>query len=90
MLDSNENLEKVDLKENEDKIGTFIYYLFYKITCNKKNKSFQNYEKFRNKIMSEEHLLKNHLDVYSLLKMYNKDEIEFDKKYNLEDLMNNG
>ena len=40
--------------------------------------------------MSEENLLKNHLDVYSLLKMYNKDEIEFDKKYNLEDLMNNG
>ena len=90
ILDSNENLEKVELKENEDKIGTFIYYLFYKITCNKKNKSFQNYEKFRNKIMSEEHLLKNHLDVYSLLKMYNKNEIEFDKKYNFEDFMNNG
>ena len=39
--------------------------------------------------MSEENLLKNHLDVYCLLKMYNKDEIEFDKSYNLNDLINN-
>ena len=75
---------------NEEKIGNFIFYLYYKLTCNKKNKSFKNYSKFRTKIMSEEHLLKNHLDVYSLLKMCNKNEFELENKYNIKDLMNNG
>ena len=89
--DNNESVdENVNVNGNDEKIGNFIFYLFHKLTCYKKNKSIKNYENFREKIMSEEHLIKNHFDIYSLLKMCSKNEIELENKFNLKDLMNNG
>ena len=38
--------------------------------------------------MSEENILKNHLDLYSLLKMSEKNGFELNKKYELKDLLN--
>ena len=47
----------------------FLGYFKYKITCNKNNNYIKLLEIFRKKIISEEHLIKNHLNVHSLLKI---------------------
>ena len=51
------------------KITNFFGYLLYEISCKKKNHYFKVYNDFRIKIISEEHLIRNHLDVYNLLKI---------------------
>ena len=40
--------------------------------------------------MSEEHILKNNLDVYSLLKMSEINGFKLENKYQLKDLFNYG
>ena len=69
---------------------SFIEFLFNKLSCNKKNKYFEVYENFRTKIMSEEHLLKNHFEVYGLLKICELKGYELENRYILKDLMNKG
>ena len=76
-----------DLKNKQISFNKFF---INKITCSKKNKYFDIYENFRTKIMSEEHLLKNHFDVYSLLKICEINGYEIEHTYVLKDLMNNG
>ena len=49
----------------------FWYYRSYKLPCSKKYRYFKEYEDFRIKIMSEENIIKNHLNIYSLLKLNN-------------------
>ena len=61
----NEN-ENIQIKK--EKIS-FWYYFKYKIACNKNNNYIELLEIFRKKIISEEHLIKNHLNVHSLLKI---------------------
>ena len=63
----------------------FWYYRWYKLTCGRKNKYFKEYEDFRIKIISEENIIKNHLNVLNLLKI---DEISCINSYfSLEDLI---
>ena len=47
----------------------FWYFRWYKLTCRKKNRYFKEYEDFRIKIISEENLIKNHLNICNLLKV---------------------
>ena len=47
----------------------FWYYRWYKLTCRKRNRYFKEYEDFRIKIISEENLIKNHLNICNLLKV---------------------
>ena len=49
----------------------FWYYRWYKLTCGKKNKYFKEYEDFRIKIISEENIIKNHLNICNLIKVNN-------------------
>jgi hypothetical protein len=69
---------------------TFFSYLFYKITCGKNNNYYKIYEHFRIKIISEEHLIKNHLNIYNLLKVTENKRKNTKKKYSykLADLIN--
>ena len=83
-----ENIQQLDKIKNEK--NNFWYYLIQKITCNKKNNYFNIYDKLRTKIMSEENILKNHLNIYSLLKMSEKNSFELNNKYDLKDLLNLG
>ena len=80
--DNNGN-KKIDIIEKKN----FWNFLIKKITCEKKN-YYLIYDKLRTYIMSEENILKNHLDVYSLLKMSDKQQFELDKKFQLKELLN--
>ena len=47
----------------------FWYYCLYKFTCGKKCRYFKKYEDLRIKIISEENIIENHLNVLNLLKV---------------------
>ena len=61
-------LNNKDTKTKYEKTNFFNYFL-YKITCGKKHTFFNVYDKFRKKIISEEHLVRNHLNIYNLLRV---------------------
>ena len=82
-----ENIQQLDTIKNKKK--NFWNFLTQKIICNKKN-YFYIYNKIRTKIMSEENILKNHLNIYSLLKMSEKNGFELKNKFQLKDLINLG
>ena len=57
----NNNIEKISFKK----------FFFYKISLGKKYNNLKLYEEFRENIISVENLIKNHLDVNSLIKCRN-------------------
>ena len=65
----------------------FFNFLCYTITCKKKTNIFNIYENFRIKIMSEEHLIRNHLNIYNLLKVMEKKRHLRRYSYQLKDLI---
>ena len=86
--------EKKNNDNNNNKIDkykqkNFLSYFIYKISCGKKNNSdFKPYESFRRKIISEEHLIRNHLNIYNLLKVSKKKLNSRRNNYHLKDLIN--
>ena len=66
----------------------FWNYILYKLSCEKKHNSFAIYHHFRIKIISEEHLIRNHLNIYNLLRA-NERKINSKKRfsYQLKDLI---
>ena len=67
---TNKGNEKSDNnnKENKKEKITFWYFLLYKFTCGKKHHSMILFEKFREKVISVENLIINHLNIHNLLK----------------------
>jgi len=63
----------------------FWYYRWYKITCGKRKSYFKEYEDFRVKIISEENIIKNHLNICNLLKVNEINTIN--SNFLLEDLV---
>jgi len=96
--ENNENNEFNEFNENNENIKTklkksnnsFFRFLLYKFCCDKKNTYFDVYSNFRMKIISEEHFIRNHLNIYHLLKLKEKRESIFTKKhsYNIDNLIN--
>ena len=82
----NENA-KTKLKKSN---STFFRILIYKFCCDKKNTYFDVYSKFRMKIISEEHFIRNHLNIYHLLKLKEKRGNRIKKKhsYKIDNLFN--
>ena len=74
--------------KNDNKKKNFLDFLYYKITCGKKAKFFKIYEDFRMKIISEEHIIRNHLNIYNLLKITEKKRYKRRSSYQLKDLIN--
>ena len=77
---NNKSPKKIIKIENKDEIINpiiknkesinFWNFILFKITCKKNNyKNYDDYLNFRKKIISEEHLIKNHLNVYNLLRI---------------------
>ena len=67
----------------------FWSFRLYKLTCGKKNNYFKLYEEFRIKIISEEHIINNHIKICNLIK--NSGIKENNKNsYLLNDLINKG
>ena len=78
---------KEKLIENNHKKFNFWNFIVHKLSCGNKNKSYEIYDTFRKKIISEEHLIKNHLNIYNLLRV-NKKKRDFHRNsYQLKDLM---
>ena len=72
---------------NEDK--NFWHYLLYIFSFKKKkNLYFRFFEEFREKIVSEEHFMRNHLNIYNLLKATEKKRISKQNSFRLKNLLN--
>ena len=79
------NLEKVNNSESE--INSFCNFLLHKLSFEKKYIYFKVYKDFRTKIISEEHLIKNHLNIYNLLRVA-EGKLNFARNsYRLKDLI---
>ena len=60
--------------KNDDKIKensevNFWNFILFRISCEKRKSFFNVYQKFRIKIISEEHLIRNHLNIYNLMRV---------------------
>ena len=82
----------ININENDSKRKKFSFwnYFVYKICLGKKNSKLKIYEDFRTKIMSEEQLIKNHLNIYNLLKESEISEINKNHRNELKDLIKKG
>ena len=66
----------------------FWTYLMYKLPFNKNKKyNFQLYENFQINILSEEYFMRNHLNIYNLLKLIEKKRIFQQRSYKLYKLI---
>ena len=86
------NIDKTDNinKENDEyksKYNNFWNFLIYIITFKNKKKLFRVYENFRMKIISEEHLIRNHLNIYNLMKVTERKRHNRRNSYQLKDLI---
>ena len=84
IIDNNFVIENT-LEKN--KKSNFFGYIFYLITCKKKNSFYNIYNDFREKIISEEHLVRNHLNIYSLLRISKQSKFIKKNSYKINDLM---
>ena len=79
---------------NENTLKTyhisFYKFLLYKLSCDRKNKYYSVYHNFRIKIISEEHFIRSHLNVYNLLRISEKKRNKIKKRfsYQINDLIN--
>ena len=70
-----QNIENINEKKDTKKIEhiynrkKFLCFILFVFSCGKKNNYFKIYKEFRIKIISEEHLIKNHLKIYNLLRI---------------------
>ena len=62
----------MDPKQRVEKKKSFCAFFIYKITCKKRFNYYDLYRDFRASIISEEHLIRNHLNIYNLLKVTEK------------------
>ena len=81
-------LKKKRIPNSSKKINHFWNYILFKLSINKNNNSFEVYKNFRIKIISEEHLIRNHLNIYNLLRV-NERKINSRRRYSyqLKDLV---
>ena len=70
--------------------SSFYKFLLYKLSCDSKNKYYNVYHNFRIKIISEEHFIRSHLNIYNLLKVSEKKRNKNKKRlsYQINDLLN--
>ena len=90
-LDS--NIKTTEDKKNKNKNNklkekkTFWSFLCFKISCGKHMEYFKIYESFRMKIISEEHIIRNHLNIYNLLKLTERKRHNIRTSYHLKHLL---
>ena len=63
----NEKSDSAHITQNKTK--NFFEFILLTLFCKKKYKWYNVYNNFRKKIISEEHLIKNHLNIYNLLEL---------------------
>ena len=82
------NLDKFNNRVEREKLKNICIFLFFKLSCEKKESIFKIYNEFRIKMISEEHLIKNHLKIYNLLRATERKRIHMRSSYQLKDLIN--
>ena len=80
-------IKKMDTKKRIEQKKNFFAFLIYKITCGKKFSYYNVYKDFRLRIISEEHLIKNHLNIYNLLRVTERKRSYRRNSYQLKDLI---
>ena len=91
-FDDTQNISSRDLyyaSTRKQKSFDFWSFRLYKLTCGKKNNYFKLYEEFRIKIISEEHIINNHIKICNLIKNSGINEAN-KNSYILKDLVNQG
>ena len=69
---TNENKEEdIDYRPREKQNFNWCKFLYYLICCGRNDENIKYYEDFRCKLISEENIIQNYLDVYKLLKHCN-------------------
>ena len=61
----------------------FWKFILFKLSIGKKKNAFEFYHKFRVKLLSEEHLIRNHLNIYILLRLH-KRKISNKRRYSFQ------
>ena len=61
----------------------FWKFILFKLSIGKKKNVFEFYHKFHIKLLSEEHLIRNHLNIYILLRLH-KNKMSNKKKYSFQ------
>ena len=64
-------------------INNFWRFILFKLSIDKKKNTFEYYHKFRVKLLSEEHLIRNHLNIYELLRLHKK-KLECKRRYSYQ------
>ena len=82
------NLDKFNNRAEREKEKNFLGFLFFKFSCEKKENIFKIYNEFRIKMISEEHLIKNHLNIYNLLRVTERKRLHRKVSYQLKDVIN--
>ena len=83
----NEENQKCNNYQRKTRKLNFFEFILFKLSCDTKNCSFKVYKKFRTKIISEEHLIRNHLNIYNLLRLTEKKRNFKRYSYRLQDLI---
>ena len=95
----NENENETEIKNNKaiertnsphthkKRIKKFFDFILFKLFCQKKFKWFKIYNNFRIKIISEEYLFKNHLNIYNILRAIKNKRNFRRNSYKLKDLI---
>ena len=66
------DFNKIETYKIDKSKKNFWNYFCYRLSFRNKKKYFKIYENFRLKIISEEHFMKNHLNIYNLMKITKK------------------
>ena len=83
----NEEIERTKSFQRKSRKLNFFEFILFKFSCDSKNCSFKVYKKFRLKIISEEHLIRNHLNIYNLIRLTEKKRNFKRYSYRLQDLI---
>ena len=86
-MDNNSKIkvnEIITFKSKKKKF--FLNYIFFKLTLEKKNSYFKMYENLRMRLLSEQHLIRNHLNIYTLLKVTKSKRLSRKHSYHFNDL----
>ena len=78
ILDLKDEIKESDDLENrplEKQEFNWFKYIWYLICCGKNDPKIAYYEDFRAKLISEENIIQNYLDVYRLLKANNLQKV---------------
>ena len=81
-------LNKFNNKDEREKGKNFFRFLLFKLSFEKKENIFKIYNEFRIKMISEEHLIKNHLNIFNLLKVTERKRFRMRNSYQLNDIIN--